>query len=457
MTATTTGTAPDRVDEWTKPAFLRRVRIQGYKSIAFCDVALQPLTVLVGRNGAGKSNFLDALAFLRDAMETNLTEAVKRRGGPKSIICRSANVSKIRFELEAGFTCGRPYGRNFGNSAQGWCPPSSKPYADLTNASFSARYRIELTPEGSSSTLSCRESLEIADGFDRPVASFEVADGVLTSWKSGSDAALSPNLPQSRELLSISRPNHLLLSMIGSQPFIELGDGGLQTMRFYNLNPEVMRVPQPQSRGPRLERDGSNIARAILGLMEIDPPSVDRVVDYLKLVSPEIQTVETDTVSGYDTLRFHIQGRSGESVLQFEVREMSDGTLRALSALVAAFQIYLPAGPAVVGIEEPEAALHPAAAQALMDAFDEATRDKQILLTTHSADLLASRNLTPGQVLVVRKRAGRSCITPVDPASREIIRKELYSLADLQRMDQLDLDEADVERQATLFNGTEGT
>src|SRR5713226_7128750 len=62
--------------EQAKPPFLRRVRIRGYKSIAFCDVTLEPLTILVGRNASGKSNFLDALAFLRDATSYNLAEAI---------------------------------------------------------------------------------------------------------------------------------------------------------------------------------------------------------------------------------------------------------------------------------------------------------------------------------------------------------------------------------------------
>jgi predicted ATPase len=129
---------------------------------------------------------------------------------------------------------------------------------------------------------------------------------------------------------------------------------------------------------------------------------------------------------------------------------MSDGSLRALAALVAAFQIHLPTGPTVVGIEEPETALHPAAMRALVDALDDATQRTQVLLTTHSADLLSSRDVSPGQVLVVRNRGGQTHITPVDPASREIIEKELYSLAELQRMDKLDLDEADLNRQAQL-------
>jgi predicted ATPase len=93
--------------EQAKPPFLRRVRIRGYKSIAFCDVSLEPLTILVGRNASGKSNFLDALAFLRDTMETNMAEALKRRGGLRGIVCRSAPTGSIEIELETRFMAGR--------------------------------------------------------------------------------------------------------------------------------------------------------------------------------------------------------------------------------------------------------------------------------------------------------------------------------------------------------------
>src|SRR5437588_4691771 len=86
-----------------KPPFLRRVRIRGYKSIAFCDVTLEPLTILVGRNASGKSNFVDALAFLRDLMETRATEAVNERKGWRSIQCRSGSTPHIEMGFEATF------------------------------------------------------------------------------------------------------------------------------------------------------------------------------------------------------------------------------------------------------------------------------------------------------------------------------------------------------------------
>src|SRR5882724_5346141 len=65
--------------------FLTRVKIRNYKSIAACDVELAQLTVLVGRNGAGKSNFLDALRFLVEGLETSIEFALRSRGGIEAV------------------------------------------------------------------------------------------------------------------------------------------------------------------------------------------------------------------------------------------------------------------------------------------------------------------------------------------------------------------------------------
>src|SRR6267154_3935173 len=92
----------DSLEERTKPPFLRRVRIRGYKSIAFCDVSLQSLTILVGRNAAGKSNFLDALAFLRDALRYNVAEALRRRGGIDNVLHRTSPTDSFSIEIELG-------------------------------------------------------------------------------------------------------------------------------------------------------------------------------------------------------------------------------------------------------------------------------------------------------------------------------------------------------------------
>jgi len=60
---------------------LTKVILKNYKSIAGCDVALGPLTFLVGPNAAGKSNFLDALRFVADSLRASLEHALRERGG----------------------------------------------------------------------------------------------------------------------------------------------------------------------------------------------------------------------------------------------------------------------------------------------------------------------------------------------------------------------------------------
>src|SRR5437879_10391736 len=94
--------------DWAKTPFLRRVRIRSYKSIAFCDVTLEPLTILVGRNASGKSNFLDALSFLRDVIALGVTESVRRRGGWSAIGCRTSAKQEIEMEIETSFIRGDP-------------------------------------------------------------------------------------------------------------------------------------------------------------------------------------------------------------------------------------------------------------------------------------------------------------------------------------------------------------
>jgi predicted ATPase len=441
MTATTTQREEERLDERSKPPFLRRVRIKGYKSIAFCDVPLHPLTILVGRNGSGKSNFLDALAFLRDVMDTNLSDAVKRRGGWSSIVCRTAKVSGIEFEVEVEF--------------EFLTYVSGSESSQVVKGSAVALYRLHLNAEGSTLPKITHEALEVRCQPELLQAGFEVVNGVIERWSSAPNKSSPLDLPRSLQLLDVVRTDRPLLGQIGSPPFIRLSDG-LRYMGFYNFHPDSMRRLQKPSHGSLLEQDGSNLASAIEGLKEIKEESLGRIRDYLALINEDLKGFDVATYGEYETVCFDLKVATQTHPLRFDASSMSDGTLRALAALVAAFQIHLPTGPTVVGIEEPETALHPAAMRALVDAMDEATARTQVLLTTHSADLLSGRDITPGQVLVVRSWGGQTQITPVDPASREIIEKELYSLADLQRLDRLDLDEADVKRQAQMSNGVEG-
>jgi predicted ATPase len=107
----------------------------------------------------------------------------------------------------------------------------------------------------------------------------------------------------------------------------------------------------------------------------------------------------------------------------------------------------------LVGIEEPEAALHPAATGALMDALREAAVQTQVIVTTHSPDLLDRVDPDSERLLVLQSQQGKTDVAPVDAACSDMIKQHLYTPGELLRIDQLSLDQSDLERQSqmTLF------
>jgi predicted ATPase len=118
----------------------------------------------------------------------------------------------------------------------------------------------------------------------------------------------------------------------------------------------------------------------------------------------------------------------------FPAVSMSDGTLRALGLLLA---IYQPAQPTVVGIEEPEATIHPAIAEVIMQVLLDASNERQVLITTHSPDILDQKELQDCQIRAVIWSKGRTVITNASAADRQAIHEHLYSAGELLRIGEL--------------------
>jgi predicted ATPase len=118
---------------------------------------------------------------------------------------------------------------------------------------------------------------------------------------------------------------------------------------------------------------------------------------------------------------------------------MSDGTLRALGVLTALFQATLRNGSHVplVGIEEPEMAVHPGAAGVLRDALKVASASTQVVVTSHSPDLLDDKEVVADWILGVVSENGETKIGPIDEADRSVIRDRLFTAGELLRQGQL--------------------
>jgi predicted ATPase len=420
-------------DERTKPPFLRRVRIRGYKSIAFCDVTLEPLTILVGRNASGKSNFLDALAFLRDAMATNITEAMKRHGGWHYILSRFSTSGEISFEVETSL------------------PPTSIPTLAVSEGSRPvAEYGAVLKEGPSGAPVLIREWFDVggANGDGNP--SFNLTGTYDPERKSVhyNSRFYHPHVPCSQ--LPHPRPDRLWIGSFGEQPFLHVSDG-LRFSGYHNFNPEAIRRFRRPALGEFLDRDGGNLASTIETTRENEEEVIERVGLYLSVITGSVELNGVFKFGDYETVHFRVLRNDGGPPMTFDAASMSDGTLRALASLVAAFQVVPPHGyPSLIAIEEPETSLHPAAMRAVVDALDEATGRTQVLLTTHSAELLDNPTVRPENVRVVEMIDGQTVIAPVDEASVAIVRRRLNTLGGLERDNQLEPDLDDLERQQLL-------
>lgn len=378
---------------------IRKVLLKNYKSIASCSLELGAINILVGRNGAGKSNFLDALRFVKESLEYSLDYAIKSRGGVDNVRRRST---------------GHPH--NFIIQVEVQLPEYCV-----------AKYGFEISVKQRGIFFVKREQLTILNSKMEKNASYKVENGQLI------DASFETMPPVSRD--------RLYLTNAAGLPSFRPAYEALLQMGFYNLSPESIRGLQEPDVGSLLSRDGSNIASVIERMQHERPSSVRRVNSYLKTIVSDIGGVKRVSLGPKETIEFKQAVEGAKHPWTFHAANMSDGTLRALGCLVAISQLSRDDIPVrMVAIEEPETALHPAATGGLLDAIRECAEHTQVLLTTHCADLLDHVYPEKDTLLVVQSRKGTTQVGLADPASLSAVKDHLFSPGDLLRMDQLDVD-----------------
>ena len=379
---------------------LKRVTLLNYKSVAASDVALKQVSFLVGPNGSGKSNFLDALRFIADALNASLDQALRVRGGI-SLVRRHTNNGAQRFGVRLEFELPASFG---------W-------YALAVDAKGTDGYEIG------------QEECHFVQRNDSRKHFYKVRRGnVVDASIANPPAAASDRL--------------YLVAVSGLRTFRPVFDA-LAGMKFSNPAPDLIRAVQPSGNSRRMERDGSNLASVLGGLEQRSPGFKKRIDQYLGSIVPNIvKTGRWPTGTG-ETVEFWQGSKDGGSPLRLPASSMSDGTLRTLGILVALFQGAEQDEPArqLLGIEEPETALHPGAAEVLADAIREAALNAQVLVTSHSPELLQS--FPAGSIIAVAADRGATQIGPVDEVSRSAIRDRLFTAGDLLRMDQLNLEQPD--------------
>jgi predicted ATPase len=376
--------------------FIRRVVVQNYKSIKACSVDLGALTVLVGPNGSGKSNFLDTLRFTADALSTTLDHAMRDRGGVNEVRRRSGghpNHFSLRFNFQLV------------PGQSGWLA-----------------FKIGATSDGGF-RVTDEECGVVSDDVGEPDARYRVRNGEVSTT---SDVKLPPSAEDRLYLVSAS----------SIQPFRAVYDA-FTSMGFYNLNPSAIRTLQHPDPGALLRRDGSNLA-SVLGQLEKSWPStIERITDYLQRVAPGVVGVTRKSIGSMESLEFRQQVAGQTKSWRFPATNMSDGTLRGLGVLAALLQMSEDP-PSLVGIEEPGVALHPAAVGILIDAIRDATIHTQVIVTSHSPDLLDRKDVGDESILAVLADSGVTTIGPLSAGIRSALRDHLFTAGELLRMNHLD-------------------
>lgn len=241
-----------------------------------------------------------------------------------------------------------------------------------------------------------------------------------------------------------------LVKASGWEEFRRVYDA-LSGMAVYNFYLKEMRSPQ-RPNPTHLSGDGANIA-SVLGLLEDDHPDTKQhIEEYLTRIVPGLAGVQRKPLGAYETLEF-CQDIEGSMPWRFPSGSMSDGTLRALGILVALFQgERSPDGhPRLAGIEEPELSLHPAASGLLLDALREASASRQVIVTSHSPDLLDDKRIGEDHIIAVTSDHGTTRLGPLDASGRRVLQERLSTPGELLRHSELVPEEVAAQGHEPLF------
>lgn len=375
-----------------------RLHLTNFLSYREATLELGDLTALVGPNASGKSNAVAAFKLLREIPAYGLPTAIARRGGFDQLRHRSKGHPydpAIRLDFTTGENAPEShYELRFKNQSGG-------------------RYSIK---RESGSFWWDQENGADFIVRDGRVHASEVRDGEVEVWPaSDRDIRLAPG--QSAAGSQMTYAGALIREVLGT----------LQTVE---INPAKIGELQEPSPSRVFEPDGSNTA-SIVDTLSVE--SRRQLAEQLAAIVPGIERIESRKLADKVTTIFKQFVPETNSRREFFAKQMSDGTLRAFGILLSMLQ---PRTPSLLIIEEPEVAIHLGALRTLVDVLRQQSEEGQVLITTHSADIVDTLEIE--SLRVVWTTEGASRISSVAEHTIGPIRQGLITPGDALRADALD-------------------
>jgi predicted ATPase len=377
-----------------KASPITSVTIKRFRSFPSATLKLDNPLFVVGRNGSGKSNLADVFSFVAEAMASPLQAVFDRKGGIAAVRNRSS-VKSAPPNMGLAFEFG------------------------AINGMAGGRFAFEVRALPNYGFKIVREQCLVtkSDGkrwwFDRD-------DG----WSSNAEG-LTPALEATA----------LALPLIGGDERFAAIFKLLSAMRVYSIEPAKLREMQDPDSGIALRPDGSNAASVLQELLRGEQADEIRreINSLLGTIVPETMSVAPKRHGNKLSMSFS-QEWGEKKRLNFDAFSMSDGTLRSVGLIMAVFQR---PSPTLLVIEEPEATIHPGALGAVLDLLRRAAKTMQVIVTTHSPELLDARWITDDNLRIVSWREGASHLLRPSEATRVAMQQHLMGAGELLRSNAL--------------------
>lgn len=346
-------------------AMLKRVVLGGFKSIREMDLELRALNVLIGANGAGKSNLISFFKMLNDMMfgAGMLHRYVSTAGGSGSILYYGPEVTP-QMEARLDFVM-----------------------READSQACSYEFRLSHVPSDSShwsdSFVFSDETLSLQDGPDSLSRVFSLGGGHEEA------RIVELALQEDPTAMVIYR---LLL--------------GCRVYHFHDVSLVEHQSWDPEGRiWPELQPEAGNLASVLYRLKHrTSSVAYQRIVHTIRLVAPFFDDFHLE-LTGPDDRYIDFRWRDKESGQLFGPHQFSDGTLRAICLITLLLQPEKELPPLII-VDEPELGLHPYALNLIASLFKKASRHAQVLITSQSSSFLDQ--FDPEDVIVVDREGKES-------------------------------------------------
>jgi predicted ATPase len=400
---------------------ITRIIIEHFKSIEHCDLTLGPVNIFVGPNGSGKSNIIDAISFLKDAIEHDLDYAFRERLGFESV---------RRWVGDEGHGDIRIFVQFSG--------------LDSDRLPMNGMYSLSVSKNGDHYFVSHEDGFSYFEStkYDESTLHYISRNAGSTfihgfAFRDGSRVDKSENKIQTEDDSSTIIKN---VRKGENSPDIDWISDDISYLlcdyEIYRIFPITLRQPQKSSMHRKLQSDGSNLYAELMRMSKTAKghASINKIDHSLSSLMPTLLSVKVGELGGFLVPLFEVAepnpGNGQAKTHTFNVAQVSDGTLRALGLLTA---LYHPDRPGMIALEEPEQMLHPGALAVLAEAIKESSEQSQIFITTHSPDLLD--HFDPESVFAVEMVDGVTKVAGVSEGQMASVREGLFTLGEIMSME----------------------